>query len=299
MTANLINWDGKCVFIRGFERLGSLRKGRRAMNLFIAHIVPFTHRSPLFLFLSRTRCALTGDIEMRTLQTALCWVCLAREAVAIAFSLRSSSIATHNPHTPLSRRDRSETFIRDTRDSNMQPYELRSVYRRPFPSNSTREYKSVDDTRLGEMLLTSCEIRGVSQRRRPSSRSLRSTSLKYPAIYSLGKLFGGVFRKREPELKPDGEQTMAMSGAVLAFPLLNRLFNQATQLFQVGVLLGPLPTVLAACVTAFWAWQVREIVWSTHVLKRSLCMYNRNYDQHSTDKMCVMCVRSDRVFNSS
>lgn len=70
---------------------------------------------------------------------------------------------------------------------------------------------------------------------------------------------GGVFWNGPAALvkeEASGER-MAQSVAGLALPLLNRFFNQASQLFQVGVLMGPIPTVFAACVTAFWAWQVR------------------------------------------
>lgn len=55
-------------------------------------------------------------------------------------------------------------------------------------------------------------------------------------------------------MEEDGQKVAISYAAV--FPLLGRLFAQASTLFQVGVLLGPAPTALAAGVTAYWAWQV-------------------------------------------
>lgn len=74
----------------------------------------------------------------------------------------------------------------------------------------------------------------------------------------------GVFWKGPQKVSNGGmpsgisatDHGVLMSAGALALPVFNRLFTQASNLFQVGVLLGPLPTVLAALVTAYWAWQV-------------------------------------------
>lgn len=52
------------------------------------------------------------------------------------------------------------------------------------------------------------------------------------------------------------EEGLARSGALVALPLLGRLFAQANNLFQVGVLFGTVPTLLAGLVCCYWAWQV-------------------------------------------
>lgn len=57
------------------------------------------------------------------------------------------------------------------------------------------------------------------------------------------------------------------SGALVALPMLGRLFGQATNLFQVGALFGTIPTLLAGMVCCYWAWQVSEC-WMT----LSLCI---------------------------
>lgn len=114
-----------------------------------------------------------------------------------------------------------------------------------------RHYSSDKHLTLGVMVeLSRCRLRNVLQQQRRMSTDATSTSLTR---------FGGVFWNGPATLVEDvtGER-VARSAAALALPLLNRFFNQASQLFQVGVLMGPLPTVLAACVTAFWAWQVRR-----------------------------------------
>lgn len=49
---------------------------------------------------------------------------------------------------------------------------------------------------------------------------------------------------------------LAHSGALVALPILGRLFAQASNLFQVGVLFGTVPTLLAGLVCCYWAWQV-------------------------------------------
>lgn len=45
-------------------------------------------------------------------------------------------------------------------------------------------------------------------------------------------------------------------GAVLALPVLGRLLGNSANLFQVGVLLGTIPTLLAGVVCFYWAYQV-------------------------------------------
>lgn len=55
------------------------------------------------------------------------------------------------------------------------------------------------------------------------------------------------------------EEGLAQSGALVALPLLGRLFAQASNLFQVGVLFGTVPTLLAGLVCCYWAWQVSNI----------------------------------------
>lgn len=59
-------------------------------------------------------------------------------------------------------------------------------------------------------------------------------------------------------LDTDPELVLAKSGALVALPLLSRLFAQASNLFQVGVLFGTIPTILAAGVCCYWAWQVSD-----------------------------------------
>lgn len=54
----------------------------------------------------------------------------------------------------------------------------------------------------------------------------------------------------------DGLPPLSHSGALVALPLLGRLFAQASNLFQVGVLFGTVPTLLAGLVCCYWAWQV-------------------------------------------
>lgn len=43
---------------------------------------------------------------------------------------------------------------------------------------------------------------------------------------------------------------------MLALPTLGRLLGNSANLFQVGVLLGTIPTLLAGLVCSYWAYQV-------------------------------------------
>lgn len=45
---------------------------------------------------------------------------------------------------------------------------------------------------------------------------------------------------------------------MLALPVLGRLLGNSANLFQVGVLLGTIPTLLAGVVCFYWAYQVRS-----------------------------------------
>lgn len=63
---------------------------------------------------------------------------------------------------------------------------------------------------------------------------------------------------RDGSVDTDPELVLAKSGALVALPILSRLFAQASNLFQVGVLFGTIPTVLAAGVCCYWAWQVSD-----------------------------------------
>lgn len=71
--------------------------------------------------------------------------------------------------------------------------------------------------------------------------------------------------------RTDPELVLAKSGAVVALPILSRLFAQASNLFQVGVLFGTIPTVLAAGVCCYWAWQVSDYLF------RFLCKIRSGY----------------------
>lgn len=69
----------------------------------------------------------------------------------------------------------------------------------------------------------------------------------------------GAHRRRHANVNFDacvGEERLSYSGALVALPLLGRLFGQASNLFQVGALFGTVPTLLAGLVCSYWAWQV-------------------------------------------
>lgn len=63
--------------------------------------------------------------------------------------------------------------------------------------------------------------------------------------------------------QPREGEGLAHSGALVALPLLGRLFAQASNLFQVGVLFGTVPTLLAGLVCCYWAWQVSNTEYLT------------------------------------
>lgn len=52
-------------------------------------------------------------------------------------------------------------------------------------------------------------------------------------------------------------QLPKQQAAMLALPVLGRLLGNSANLFQVGVLLGTIPTLLAGVVCCYWAYQVR------------------------------------------
>lgn len=56
------------------------------------------------------------------------------------------------------------------------------------------------------------------------------------------------------------DQLPKYQGAMLALPVLGRLLGNSANLFQVGVLLGTIPTLLAGVVCFYWAYQVRSSV---------------------------------------
>lgn len=70
-------------------------------------------------------------------------------------------------------------------------------------------------------------------------------------------------------------QLPKQQGATLALPVLGRLLGNSANLFQVGVLLGTIPTLLAGVVCCYWAYQVCMcvfVLWPTYiVLHAAVC----------------------------
>lgn len=58
----------------------------------------------------------------------------------------------------------------------------------------------------------------------------------------------------------NGEMLQYQGGAVLALPVLGRLLGNSANLFQVGVLFGTIPTLLAGVVCFYWAYQVGHVL---------------------------------------
>lgn len=69
----------------------------------------------------------------------------------------------------------------------------------------------------------------------------------------------------QPSQGGGGLPPLAHGGALVALPMLGRLFAQASNLFQVGVLFGTVPTLLAGVVCCYWAWQVMHSIHSTRL----------------------------------